>query len=572
MGIFCILFDKKKQYFLILADVFNITGHKLLIALDENKAIELINLSKPEILLLDYEYFDLWLSFIKEEKYILPLFFVNSYEEGEKLLKKGFSDNNYVVLPFNPIELLTKMVNLHRDIEKIHSLSQIGLINLLIKVLSKGASAFLFVDNGIKTCILYIKNGKVTSISCSIDEFEEVLKTDIRLYLDVYDETKVEPKHFFKNNWELLSLLLAPEVAVLKEEPVQVIAPQAPEEKPVRVSVDLHQPVKIADGLFWVGVVNQNGLFQKNSYLCVYEKDNVKVPILVNIGTVQDYILIRTKVEQATGTMDALRAVVVFGSDVDECSGIVNLLQASQRAFVITSLSIAQKIKALGIPQEKIKTFETFPDGRLRLATGHILKFISTPFLPEAGSFVMLEENRGYLFSGKFLSSLSTVQEFDPINGNNIEDILLYTELMAPCQEVLKRSIEPLESYEIKLLLPAMGSPIHSSQEVRELFERLKLSSLSNVQKVYDRDIILGVCNNMIKDLKRALQSSEFQTIAEELSQYTVLEDDEIKELFIKPENLPSLILAIMFAKGVKPGLIKRAIKEFYSARLPFTI
>ncbi|MFN3472037.1 MAG: hypothetical protein ACK4ZR_05495, partial [Aquificaceae bacterium] len=60
-----------------MADIFNVTGHKLLIALEEKKALEFLQASSPEVLLLPMEDMDFWFKALKAGAYpIIPIFFV----------------------------------------------------------------------------------------------------------------------------------------------------------------------------------------------------------------------------------------------------------------------------------------------------------------------------------------------------------------------------------------------------------------------------------------------------------------------------------------------------------------
>ncbi|QID32906.1 hypothetical protein [Pampinifervens florentissimum] len=568
MGVMCMLLDKKKQYFPLLADIFNITGHKLLIAFDEEKAFELLKVSEPEVIILPAEDIGFWLKLLELEKYLLPILFVESYEDAEALAKYGLREVNYEVIPFNPMELLTKIVSLSRDPQDSASLSIIGPLNLLIKLLRKGATSALVVEDEEKSCTIYIHKGIIKGCSCGIEELANLFVKDVKIRLDIYEEDKAVISYVYKDNWEFFSGLVygyAPPQAV--SQPVSKVE----ETKAPKSTLDLSQPIEISYGFFWIGSPQEDGLFQKNAYLRIYEKDNIKVPMLINIGTVQDYVLIRSKLEQVVGTVEAVKAVVVLSSGVDDCSGIVNFLQSNQKAFVITSLSIAQRLRAFGIPQARIKAFETFPNKRLRLATGDVLRFLSLPFLPERGSFAVLEESTGFLFTGRFLSSLCTYEDLNPLEGGDMEDVLIYTSLFIPSQDTLNRSLGQVNKEEINAILPMLGNPIYSKGKIREIFDRLESGFLA-VPEVRDSQVLLETCNSILSYLRDNLETQEFQNFLEELGSFMYMEDNKIVEPFVDPENIPSLILSLMYVKGINPATIKKAIKHFYMAGISITI
>ncbi|MEZ0337792.1 MAG: hypothetical protein ABWK02_06265 [Aquificaceae bacterium] len=570
MGVLCLLLDKRKQYFPLLVDIFNVTGHKLLVALEEEKAFEFLRVSSPEVLLLSIEDMDFWFKVLKLGKYITPIFFIDRYEEADKLKEYGLRDVNYVVLPFNPMELLTKIVSISKDIYEQAHLEYLGPINLLLKFLSLGKTLILTIEDEEGKCSLYLSKGAIKGSSCDIEKFKGLITKEVRIKLEPYKEEELPYK--FKDNWDFISSIIyshIPEhkVSTIKEE-AQVALVEA--QTVPKYKVDLSQAIELKEGLYWVGVEDNKGLFQKNSYLRIYEKDSIKVPILINVGTHQDYALIRTKLEQVVGTVDAVKGLILMGSGLDEASGVVNFLQSSQRAFVITSLNIAQKLKALGIPLSRIKTIETFPGGRLKLATGDILRFISTPFLPEAGSFVVLEESKGYLFTGKFLSSLRSIEEFNPLTDTEIEDLLLYTSLHVPSQDVLSFTLKKIVRESIACVYPMFGNPMLSESLIKEAFS--KLSSIPNNFHEFDEGVILEVCESLLKLLKKRPENDEIISFFEELNQFMYIEDTKIHKVFVDIERLPSLMLGLMFNKNLEPNLIKEAIKHFYLAGIKLTI
>ncbi len=569
MGVLCMLLDKKKQYSSLLADIFNITGHKLLIALDEEKALELLKASEPEVLILPVEDINFWFKLLELGRYLTPVVFVESYEDVESLRKYGLRDVNCVVLPFNPMELLTKIVALSRESQDAASLSTLGPLNITLKLLRKGASSSITIQDEGNTCTIYIHQGLIKGSSCSKEDILTLISKDTKTILDIYEEDKAKMNNIYKDNWDFLSTLL---YGIVSQQPVVEVTSEKEAPAVIRPTFDTSQPVELGDGFFWVGVPQENSLFQKNAYLRIYEKENVRVPVLINIGAMQDYPLIRAKLEQIIGTVDAIRAVVVLGSGVEECSGILNFLQSNQRAFVITSLSLSQKLRSIGIPQARIRVFETFPNRSLRLATGHVLKFIPLAFLPEVGSFAMLEEGKGYLFTGRFLSSLCTAKDLNPLEGGDLDDTFIYTSLIIPSQDILNRTLGQIKEEEISSILPLYGNPVKSKENIRELFIRLERSILPSAFPIQDRETVLEICNGVLGYLRESLEGSEFQNLLEDLSNFAYVEGDKILDFFVQAESMPSLILGLMYAKGMNPEAMKHALKYFYRSGILLTI
>ncbi|MCS7171090.1 MAG: hypothetical protein NZ851_02105 [Aquificaceae bacterium] len=575
MGVLCLLLDKKRQYSSLLADIFNITGHKLLIALDEEKALELLKMASPEAVLLSLEDLAFWLKILEMGYYPSPIFFLESHEDAEIIRKYGLREVNYVVLPFNPIELLTRVVNLSKSPQEPAHLETIGPTSTLLKLLRHGITSSMVMEGPNYSCAIYIENGVLKGSNCNVEELVKLMPENLKIWLEPYREEDLEPTLVFANNWEFFGQLVSdykPETVmpqVMQEE-----ALIATMESPTAASVpDLDQPLELGDGFYWVGVQDKKGLFHKNAYLRIYGKDNIKVPILINMGTEQEYVLIRTKLEQVLGPVDVVKGIILMGSGIDESSGILGFLQGNKKAFVITSINIAQRLKALGIPQARIRTIETFPRSRLKLASGHVLRFIPTPFLPEAGSFAVLEEDTGRLFTGRLLSSLVTPEEFNPLKNAHVEDMLLYTNLIAPSQEALKVFLKRIEHDTVLSLYPMLGNPLNSEAETKWLLARLEgLTVVYRDIQSFDTYLILETCENLLKFLEANLESPELNSFLEDLYQFAYIEDSKIIQVSVDIEALPSIIVGIMYSNNLNAKFIKEAIRHFYLSGAPFTI
>ena len=558
MGVLCLLLDKKREYFHLLSDIFNITGHKLLVALDEDKAFEFLKVSFPDILLMPLEDMNFWLKLIEKGYYTPPIFFTEDSEGVEKLKKHGFNDLNYMLLPFNPMELLSKVVYLSKDLSQIMELNQLGFANVLLKLLRMKRSLTLSLEGKGGFCDLYLWEGSIKGSNCDKKRILELLEDEVSIKLKHYKE---EGAYSFEKNWDFLSILAIEHVEEI------TYTKSFTEET---LTIDLSQPIELREGFYWIGVENKNGLFQKNVYLRIYERDNIKVPILINVGTAKDYPIVRLKLEQVVGSIDAVKGIILLGSEIDEASGIFNFLQSNYKAFIITSMSIANKLRKSGVPQNRIRVIETLPGGRLRLATGDLLKFIPTPFLPGVGNFMIIEEGSGYLFTGRFLSSLCSIEEFNPHKEANKEDVILYTHLNIPYKDPLFSLIKKIESEKVSSIYPMFGKPILSIESLREIFRELKNIFL-NIQAP-KKDNPIKSCEDVLKLLKENLESAEFEAFLEELNQFVYVEEGKIMQSFVDIEDLPKLIVHVALSRNVNPRLVKEVIRMFYKAGAIFTI
>lgn len=61
-----LLFDKEKRFYPIFGDILDITGHKLMVAMDEKKAKDLTKVVSPDFLILRRKDRDLFEELLKE--------------------------------------------------------------------------------------------------------------------------------------------------------------------------------------------------------------------------------------------------------------------------------------------------------------------------------------------------------------------------------------------------------------------------------------------------------------------------------------------------------------------------
>ncbi|WP_340695076.1 hypothetical protein [Hydrogenobacter thermophilus] len=564
MSIRFLLLDEERKFFSFVSDIFDVTGHKLLVALDEQKAKDLLDATSFDILLAEIKHFNFWLDTVKGGKYLIPIFLLENYEDAEKLKALGFTDLNFVLLPFNPLDLLTKAVWLNREEFESKVLSSIGPMNLLLHLLRRRASSIMTLDNNSKKCSIYLRDGQVSGTTCEIDDLKEILSsTDIKIELFPYTgENYLEEG--FGGNEEFFSKIFS-QYTYAPQEKVTKKASLLPK------GVDLTQPVELYKGLFWVGLCDDKFLLHFNSYLRVYEKEDVKVPLLINAGSPRDYVQIRTKIEEILSTTDIIKAVVVLSSY--EYANSMSMLQSNPKLQIITSLSIAKQLYQLGIPTSRIRVAESLPDMKLKLSTGDTLRIIPVPFAPEKGSFMIYEEETGFLFTSHIFSSLCTPQEFSLFEDPNIEDVTLYMALSMPCSRSIYKALDFIEDLRVSKVFPTYGNPI-DGETLKEVIKALRTTDAGiDLPSLMDEGFYLQALNKVLAKLKEEMAEGELLSLKAEFEKYAYLEDLTIKEALVSPSALVGLFIASMQYIGVDPYLIKRTIKElFYEGVISFTI
>ncbi|MDW8095336.1 MAG: hypothetical protein RMI51_00900 [Aquificaceae bacterium] len=531
MGVLCLLLDRKRLYSHLLTDIFDITGHRLLLATSEEKALSLLETASPEVILLTVEDLPFWLKLLQEDKYLSPLFLLNREEDTPLLKRYGLGESNWVFIPFNPMELLTKMVGLSREPKNPAQAEAMGPTSLLLKLLRLKATISLTIKSSENSCTLYLSEGHIEGSNCTLREVIRLISENVVVVLEPYQVGSVSLKQTFGSNRDFFSAL----------------------------GKDFWEDVvELYENLYWVGV-RGDALFQKNAYLRIYRNGRVNVPVLINLGTEQDYSIIRERLEILLGSADAVKGVVLFGSGVDEASGLPAFLKDNQKAFVITSASIARRLSSIKIPAERIRVIESFPKGHLRLASGESLRLIPAPFLPEPGSFVMLEEDRGFLFTGMLLSSLTAGEEFNPRESATPEDVLVYSNLFLSRLQTLRPFLKKMPVDKVSRIYPMYGNPVLSVNDVKLVFSMIGGSKDTHEHHM---GLTVKMCEGFLKFMSKNLKGDQFESFVKSLSSLMRTDGERIVQLFTEPDMLLSFMISRAIFMGLEPKLIRDAIRR----------
>ena len=568
-----LLFDKEKKLYPIFGDILDITGHKLMVALDEKKAKDLLKAVSPDFLILRWKDIDLFGELIKEGYFVVPMFLVEDYQQAEGLKKAGFSDFNILILPFNPLEFLNKSAKLYRTLEGLYDNvpSDLGMMNVFINLLSKNTSTGILLHAEGPSCEVYLKAGAVKGLSCDPENFKEIIKSDnVSVKLLPYTED-AKLITYFKDNSEFFSMLL---------EEVQVQPPTAyPEVVQETVLREVHEEVQpsapsmlsVGEGLFLINSLDPEGLLQRNMYLRIYEKGGTHVPLLFNVLPYHRFSTARDEIEKAVGRMENLRALILMDLLPEDTQSILNLLNLASKLYVITSLPIALSLISLGVPERRIKLVESFPDGLLNLGAGDVLRFIKTPFLPEKGSFVVFEEKTKTLFSSKLFSSYCIPEEYSINKTADIKRIVLYHRLnFSGIENAI--SLAQIRLLNPSVIRPAFGNPI--LEGVDEVIERIfKQRNTFNLANLEDETLILGLLSSILFEMEKRTPKEKYELILDGLSEYVDVKAGTISKSFVDIKKLPELFIYTLHSAKVPPMVLLLTLERFLEAEIPvFTI
>ncbi len=164
-------------------------------------------------------------------------------------------------------------------------------------------------------------------------------------------------------------------------------------------NADYNRPIRIADGVYWVGSADVQGGVYCNPYLIVDGDEAV----LIDGGGRPDFSTVMMKIMQAGIAPTAISTLIYQHFDPDLCGSIAHFVEIINRP----DLRIVSKrennlfIRAYGVKSLPICIDDL--GRKLVLASGRTLHFIPTPYAHAAGSFMTFDPKSAILFTSDLL-------------------------------------------------------------------------------------------------------------------------------------------------------------------------
>jgi flavorubredoxin len=245
------------------------------------------------------------------------------------------------------------------------------------------------------------------------------------------------------------------------------------------------KPRKIKEGVFWMGAVDwDRRLFDSliplpdgttyNAYLVRGSEKTVLIDTV-------DPPMVNELLEQLKD-VSQLDYVISLHSEQDHSGTIPQVLEKYPNAKLITTP------KAKGMLMDLLQIPEAFftpvEDGETLSLGDKTLTFIHTPWVHWPETMVAYLKEDGILFSCDFFGShIATTDLYVTDEGRVYEAAKRYfAEIMMPFRNVIKKNLEKLESYEIRMIAPSHGQIYQKPALIMDAYQ----------------DWVLGPCRNVV--------------------------------------------------------------------------
>ena len=252
--------------------------------------------------------------------------------------------------------------------------------------------------------------------------------------------------------------------------------------------LNYREPIKIAQGIYWIGFTDVDFSLHCNPYLII-EGDEA---VVLDGGSRNDFSTVMLKILQTGLNPKNITKLIYHHYDPDLCGSIPDFEELIDNRG-LTILSHSQNnvfIKYYGSDLKRecveILNFEwTFKTGRK-------LKFIKTPYSHSPGSFMTFDELTGTLFSSDIFGSYGKhwelfydlmddcvnckIQELCPTDGKEcpINGIVTFHKNIMTSKKALDYAIKQVESLDIKQIAPQHGSIINKEKDIKTIIKKLK--------------------------------------------------------------------------------------------------
>ncbi len=346
----------------------------------------------------------------------------------------------------------------------------------------------------------------------------------------------------------------------------------------------LSEPVKIAEDTWWVGYRNPDSLLQMNVYLRRFRKNRKSINLLIDPGSPLDFPQVSKKIATVLGNISKINLYSLNHPDPDVAMNSVYIRNANPKAICLTTEENWRLMMHYEIDPKSVKLINSFPNHRARLATGHTLEFIPSPFCHAKGAFMIYDSETRVLFTGDLFGGISDARRIYQLfaEEGEWEGIRAFHQIYMPTKRAIRYAIEQIRALDPP---PVMIAPQHGAIIRGDLLDRFmeRLFNLDvGADLLYSEEIkewlnqYLTACNEFIDEavtflpldeIRRRILSNDYIVAAAEFKkghfrQIFSRAEEVFEQLILSlvsglktatANQLKSLALKVAHSKGIAP-------------------
>ncbi|BCS97390.1 MBL fold metallo-hydrolase [Desulfoluna limicola] len=256
---------------------------------------------------------------------------------------------------------------------------------------------------------------------------------------------------------------------------------------PINLNLNYENPIKIAEGIYWVGFCDEESGLHCNPYLIVDGDEAV----VIDGGSRPDFPTVMTKILKTGTDPSDIRALIYHHYDPDLCGSVSDYEDIIERddLRIMSTLENNFFIRHYG-PSSALVDIAEYND-RFTFSSGRTLAFIRTPYAHSAGSFITYDELSGVVFTSDLFGSYGREWElfiiFDDLCKNctpsdpcphdkpycPMDDILTFHKMIMPSGKALRHAAKQILGTPAGMAAPQHGSVIPVEGDFRTIGSRL---------------------------------------------------------------------------------------------------
>lgn len=250
------------------------------------------------------------------------------------------------------------------------------------------------------------------------------------------------------------------------------------------------EPVKIAEGIYWVGYSDENRGLHCNPYLIV-EGDEA---VLIDGGNRDDFSTVMLKILRTGLNPGKISRLIYQHYDSDLCGSLPQLesIINNEGLRIISHRENNVFIHYYSAKTKKLDFHEL--DNKFIFVTGRELEFYAIPYCHQPGSFVTYDTKTKTLFSsdlfGSFDTKWSLFLELEKCcytcqdlkkcsNRCPVREIMKFHQIIMTSNRALDNSLNTIEKLDIETIAPQHGSIITTKKDIEVIIRHLR--ALKNV-------------------------------------------------------------------------------------------
>ncbi len=234
------------------------------------------------------------------------------------------------------------------------------------------------------------------------------------------------------------------------------------------------KPVKIAKGVYWVGVLFDKRL-EINIFLRQFEGQSKKVNMLIDPGPPSAFDELRENLAKLDVHPSQIQFIYLNHQDPDVSTNTMYFVKYNPKLRVICTEDTWRLVSFLGLKNENFQNIDKFKSHRARLSTGHTIRFINTPFCHFRGASMLYDEESRILFTGDVLGGITQTSGLFATE-ENWHGIRTFHQLYMPSQDALRSALDAIRNLDPK---PLIIAPQHGALIKGDLIDTL-------IDRLYD--------------------------------------------------------------------------------------